>query len=139
MRDLHEGIESGAVVDALRRRWKVDVDVAEYAASAAAATTGRSPTAPAGGGLPPSTISTTRPGSAIRAPSSRGATYAFDTSVALRERGLNFVLAPILTPAGESLLQLDDRYTIALFPFVAGEPGTFGRYDDDEDRLGVSR
>ncbi len=32
MRDLPEGIESGAVVDALRRRWKVDVDVAEYAA-----------------------------------------------------------------------------------------------------------
>jgi spectinomycin phosphotransferase len=138
VRDLPEGIESGEVVEALRRRWKIDVDVAEYA--------------PLGGGSYHWEIAD-RSGRRwfatvddldhkaglgdTRTVVLEALRHAFDTSVALRERGLNFVLAPILTSDGESLSPLDERYTIALFPFVAGEPGTFGRYDDDEDRLGV--
>jgi spectinomycin phosphotransferase len=138
MRGLPDGIESVAVVDALRRGWGIDADAAGYA--------------PLGGGSYHWEIAD-RAGRRwfatvddldhkaglgdSRAVVFEGLRHAFDTSVALRECGLKFVLAPILAAGGESLLPLDERYTIALFPFVAGVPGTFGRYDDDEDRLGV--
>jgi len=61
-----------------------------------------------------------------------GLRRAFETSVALRDGGLHFVVAPIPTRKGEPLLRLDSRYTIALFPFVEGEAGRYGHYEDDD-------
>jgi spectinomycin phosphotransferase len=46
---------------------------------------------------------------------------------------LRFVVAPIPTRDGESLRRLDSRYAVALFPFVEGEAGQFGYYEDDDD------
>lgn len=57
---------------------------------------------------------------------------AFDTASVLWEGGLDFVVAPIPDRDGESVRRLDARYSIALFPFLEGEPGVFGRYDDEE-------
>jgi len=57
---------------------------------------------------------------------------AFDTSVALRDSGLQFVVAPIPTRDGESLRRLGPQYAIALFPFVEGKAGEFGRYEDGD-------
>jgi spectinomycin phosphotransferase len=62
---------------------------------------------------------------------------AFDTAVELRAGGLPFVVAPIPTRGGESLLRLDARRTIALFPHVDGEAGEFGWIDDDDGRRSV--
>jgi spectinomycin phosphotransferase len=61
-----------------------------------------------------------------------GLRYAFETAVALRDGGLDFVVAPILTTRGETVLRIGPRYTIALFPFVAGQTGTFGQYEPAE-------
>ncbi len=58
---------------------------------------------------------------------------AFDASAALRGRGLRFVVAPIPTRDGESLRRLDERHTVALFPFVDGEAGEFGYFEDDHE------
>jgi spectinomycin phosphotransferase len=61
-----------------------------------------------------------------------GLTGAFDTAVALRDGGLDFVVAPIPTSRGETLRPVGQRYTIALFPFMDGQPGLFGEYDPAE-------
>lgn len=57
---------------------------------------------------------------------------AFDTALALREAGLDFVLAPIPTSGGETVRRAAPRYTVALFPFVDGHAGTFGEYEPAE-------
>ncbi len=57
---------------------------------------------------------------------------AFDTAVALRDGGLGFVVAPIPTSRGETVRRIRPRHTIALFPFVAGQPGTYGHYETAE-------
>jgi hypothetical protein len=61
-----------------------------------------------------------------------GLRRAFDTAVALRDGGLGFVVAPIPASRGETVCRIGPRYTIALFPFVAGHAGRFGHYDAGE-------
>jgi len=61
-----------------------------------------------------------------------GLTGAFDTAVALRDGGLDFVVAPIPADSGETVLRVGPRYTVALFPFVDGQPGLFGQYEPAE-------
>ena len=61
-----------------------------------------------------------------------GLRRAFDTVVALRDSGVGFVVAPIPTSQGETVRRIGPRHTIALFPFVDGEPGTFGTYETAE-------
>jgi spectinomycin phosphotransferase len=61
-----------------------------------------------------------------------GLTRAFDTAVALSDGGLGFVVAPIPTTRGETVRRIGPRYTVALFPFVDGRTGTFGRYETAE-------
>jgi aminoglycoside phosphotransferase (APT) family kinase protein len=59
-----------------------------------------------------------------------GLRRAFDTAAALRDAGLPFVVGPIPTSSGETVVRIGSRYTVALFPFVAGHAGTYGAYDD---------
>jgi len=65
-----------------------------------------------------------------------GLRAAFDASVALRDSGLQFVVAPIPARDGMSVHRLDPRYAIALFPFVEGKAGEFGCYEEG-DREGI--
>jgi spectinomycin phosphotransferase len=57
---------------------------------------------------------------------------AFATAVSLYDGGLDFVVAPILTTRGETVRRVGPRHTIALFPFVDGQAGTFGHYETAE-------
>jgi len=66
-----------------------------------------------------------------------GLTRAFRTAAVLRDAGLTFVVAPILTSDGEPLRRLGERHTIALFPFVEGRAGRFGEYGIAEERTAV--
>jgi spectinomycin phosphotransferase len=59
-----------------------------------------------------------------------GLTRAFTTVLELEAAGLTFVVAPLQTRSGAPLHRLGPRYSLALFPFVAGETGEFGRYDE---------
>ena len=131
---MPEGLDVRAVIDALRDGWDFRVDAAEYAA--------------VGGGSYHWEV-TDETGvrgfvtvddldqkawlGGTRDAAFDGLRRAFDTSVALRDGGLHFVVAPIPTRTGECLRCLDSRYTIALFPLVEGEAGEFGYYEDDED------
>ena len=51
---------------------------------------------------------------------------AFDAAVALREGGLQFVVAPIPAVKGESVRRISARHTVALFPFVDRSHSSFG-------------
>lgn len=66
-----------------------------------------------------------------------GLQRALDSALALRDAGLAFVVAPIRTRGGESLRRLDSRYAIAVYPFVSGEVGQFGRFENHEHRRAV--
>ena len=61
-----------------------------------------------------------------------GLSRSFGTAVALRNGGLGFVTAPIPTSSGETLRRFGSHYTLALFPFVTGDAGTFGHYETAE-------
>lgn len=61
-----------------------------------------------------------------------GLREAFDAAAALRDGGLEYVVAPIRSSTGATVARVTSRYSLALFPFVPGRAGTFGRYDDGE-------
>lgn len=60
---------------------------------------------------------------------------ALRTAAALRSQaGLAFVVAPDPTLDGEPLRRVDDRYTVSVFPFLAGHSYAFGPYQDESLR-----
>jgi spectinomycin phosphotransferase len=57
-----------------------------------------------------------------------GLRAAMDASVTLRrEVGLGFVAAPVPALDGQSVRPLGDAHTVAVFPFLAGSPGVWGK------------
>jgi spectinomycin phosphotransferase len=63
-----------------------------------------------------------------------GLRSAFTTARALHDRGLDFVVAPIPSVRGDVLHRLDQRYSLAVFPFVAGRAGEFGQKVSPSER-----
>jgi hypothetical protein len=52
---------------------------------------------------------------------------AFSTALTLRQvAGLDFVVAPIATIAGNSVARLNDEYAVSVFPMIDGRSGLFG-------------
>jgi len=130
---MPENLDGSAVIDALRQSWDFDAHVADYAAVGAGSyhwevrdTTGRRAFATVDDLGQKAWLGDTRDAALD------GLRTAFDTSVALGDSGLQFVVAPIPTREGESLRRLDPQYAIALFPFVEGKAGEFGRYEDGD-------
>jgi spectinomycin phosphotransferase len=134
VRATPEGLEGSAVIAALRDGWDFDADVAQYA-TVGAGSYHWEVTDKAGrrGFVTVDDLDQKAWLGDTRDVALDGLRRAFDTAVALREGGLQFVVAPIPTRNGECLRRLDSRYTIALFPFVEGEAGAFGYYEDDDD------
>ena len=67
-----------------------------------------------------------------------GLTTAFDTALALRrEIGLDFVLAPLPTLEGQTVLRVGDRHALSVFPFVEGRAGHFGEELTPKERSDV--
>jgi spectinomycin phosphotransferase len=67
-----------------------------------------------------------------------GLRCAFDTAAALRDVGLGFVVGPVRGRSGETVRPIGSKHTIALFPFVEGRAGRFGRYETAEERAAVA-
>jgi spectinomycin phosphotransferase len=66
---------------------------------------------------------------------SQGLRRALRTAAALRgQAGLEFVVAPLPDSGGEPLRQVDDRYTVSVFPFLAGHSFPFDGFPDAEVR-----
>jgi spectinomycin phosphotransferase len=139
MRARPEGVELESVTRALHEGWGFAVDAAEYAAVGGGSyhwlVTGEDG---ARGFVTGDDLGMkTWLGDTYDA-SFDGLTHAFDAAAALHDAGLRFVVAPIRTGGGAPLRRLDERYAIALFPFVNGASGDFGPYGSDDDRLGVA-
>lgn len=65
---------------------------------------------------------------------------AMDTAAALAEdAGLDFVVAPMATAQGDTVLPLGTRHTVAVFPFVDAAPGHFDDAVTADERLAVVR
>jgi spectinomycin phosphotransferase len=63
---------------------------------------------------------------------SDGLRRALRTAAVLRaQAGLEFVAAPVPDLDGEPLRRVDDRYTVSVFPFLAGRSFPFGPYPDE--------
>jgi spectinomycin phosphotransferase len=133
-----EGIDTAAVVDTLREGWAFHAESADYAAVGGGSYHWLVADAAGQRGF----VSVDDLGNKAwlgdtRDDAFEGLRSAFDTAVALRESGLTFVVAPTPALTGGSLLRLDARYSLALFPFVEGAAGEFGRYASDDERCGV--
>ncbi|UOE21877.1 phosphotransferase [Thermobifida halotolerans] len=64
-----------------------------------------------------------------------GLRRAMDTAAALREdEALDFVVAPVRATDGATVLPLDGRYALSVFPLVAGRSGEFGQELPAEQR-----
>ena len=138
MRAAPDGLEVSAVVAGLRDGWEFDAAVLDYA--------------PVGGGSYHWHVADPDGRRAFvtvdnldqkawlgdtREASFGGLRDAFETAAELAAHGLSFVVAPLRTRDGAPIVRLDDRYSLAMFPFVEGEPGAWGGYATDADRLAV--
>lgn len=64
-----------------------------------------------------------------------GLRSALVTAATLRDQsGLRFVVAPLADRHGEPLRRIGARYTVSVFPFVAGAAFPFGPYTDSRVR-----
>ena len=62
---------------------------------------------------------------------------ALSAARALRDFGLDFVVAPLATQAGDIVHPIDDRYVAALYKYVDGESHAWSPYPTNADRLAV--
>ena len=115
------------VADALRARWRIDVETIEWLAVGFGShhwdvhdRNGRRWFATAD--------ETTGDGRLIA---------ALETAAALRGAGLEFVVAPVATVAGPVAVPIATRYALALYPHVPGEGHAWGPYPDDAARDAV--
>jgi Phosphotransferase enzyme family len=67
-----------------------------------------------------------------------GLRRAFDTAATLRDAGLDFVVAPMRARDGTTVRRLDARHSVALFPFVDGEPTGIFHHETQEERAAVA-
>jgi spectinomycin phosphotransferase len=136
VRDLPEELEDRAVVAALADGWGVDAAELEYA--------------PVGGGSYHWTVRAADGTRAFataddldrkawlgdtRAQVFENLRRAFDTAAALKDAGLDFVVAPVPSRNDETVRQIDERYTLALFPYLDGETGEFGKYTTERSDI----
>jgi spectinomycin phosphotransferase len=140
VRDLPEGFDPGAIPEALADGWGFVVSSTEYS--------------PVGFGSYHWTVTDAAGRRAFvtvddldrkswlgdsRGEAFGGLARSFDTAVALRESGLEFVVAPLPTREGGAVRRIGDRYSVALFPFVDGRAGEFGEYESEDEFVAVSR
>ena len=55
----------------------------------------------------------------------------------LRDCGAAFVVAPVPARDGEPVARLDDRFAVAVYPFVAGQSFTWGEFSTPGQRRGM--
>jgi spectinomycin phosphotransferase len=68
-----------------------------------------------------------------------GLRNAYDTALGLRdEGGLEFVIAPLPTPRGETVRRIGMRHAVAVFPFISGRPSHFGDDSSPAERAEVA-
>lgn len=62
---------------------------------------------------------------------------ALSTAQSLRTSGCDFVVAPVPSEPGQVVEAIDDRYVLALYPYIEATTQSFGRFDSRTDRFDV--
>jgi len=72
----------------------------------------------------------------IRRPTAfSGLRCAFDTAAVLRVQGhLDFVVAPVPSEDGDTVVRLGPHHTVAVFPYLDGQPARFGQGLESDER-----
>jgi spectinomycin phosphotransferase len=68
-----------------------------------------------------------------------GLLAAYGAAMHLRTAGADFVVAPAPTRSGEPAFRVDDGHGLAVFPYVAGDPGRWGQPIAPDDRRRLVR
>jgi spectinomycin phosphotransferase len=68
-----------------------------------------------------------------------GLVAAYGAALDLRTAGVNFVVAPAPTMSGEPAIRVEDGHSLAVFPYVSGDPGRWGQAMAPDDRLRLVR
>lgn len=127
MRSPPEGFDESALANAIVRHWKIDVDSLSYEAVGGGSHHWLLRSAESGYRFVTVDDLGTKPwlgSDDDTAFAGLGAAYA--TARRLHDSGLEFVVAPIATSSGSMTERLDEGFSVALFPYIAGRPGTFG-------------
>ena len=133
-----EDLEQGALIESLADGWEFDVKSADYAAVGAGSYHWIVQDRMGARGFVTVDDLDAKPWLGhTREAVFDGLSRAFDTAVALRDDGLDFVVAPIPTSRAETVRRIGARYAIALFPFVDGQAGEFGQHDTAGERAAV--
>jgi spectinomycin phosphotransferase len=128
-----EELETSALVDFLAGSWGFDVEAVQYAAVGAGSYHWVVEGLDGMRGFVTADDLDRKPWLGdTRESAFEGLRRSFATAVALRDAGLGFVVAPTLTRRGETAARIGQRHTVALFPFVDGEAGTYGHHDTAE-------
>jgi spectinomycin phosphotransferase len=137
VKSLPEGFEAAALIGALAEAWGFEAETADYATVGAGSyhwvVTDHAVTR---GFVTVDDLDRKPWLGDTRSSTFEGLERSFETAVALRDGGLGFVLAPILTHAGEAVRRIGPRYSVALFPFVDGRTGRWS-HDTTEERAAV--
>ena len=72
-----------------------------------------------------------------RRDAARRLSAALTVAGSLCDAGLDFVVAPTSTLNGTNLHPIDDRYVLALYPYINGEVHAYGPYPTRPERLAV--
>jgi spectinomycin phosphotransferase len=68
-----------------------------------------------------------------------GLLAAYGAAMDLRTAGVDFVVAPVPTRSDEPAIRFDGGHGLAVFPYVAGDPGRWGQDMAPDDRLRLVR
>jgi spectinomycin phosphotransferase len=138
VKDLPEGVETSALIGSLADGWGFDVETIDYAAVGFGSYHWVATDSRGTRGFVTVDDLEQKPWLGnTREAAFDGLMRAFGTAVALRDAGLGFVVAPIVTSDGEAVRRIGARHTVALFPFVEGQAGRFGEYGTPEERAAV--
>jgi spectinomycin phosphotransferase len=136
--DLPEGLETGELIDALADKWGFDIATIDYAPVGFGSYHWIATDADGARGFVTVDDLDRKPWFGDRSEAAlTGLRRAFDSARALRDAGLEFVVAPISARDGKTVHRVGTRHSIALFPFVEGQAGRQFEYDSPEERATV--
>jgi spectinomycin phosphotransferase len=130
-----EGLDEAALRKTVADRWRVDVESISYEAVGGGSHHWLLRTADAGYRFLTVDDLGTKPWLGVDNDSTfAGLEAALRTALRLRAAGLDFVVAPIPAADGAVVARLGERFSVSLFPYLAGRAGTFGEQPSRRDR-----
>ena len=135
MRSAPDGIRSEDLARALARHWDLQIDRLDYLPEGGGAYHWVAEASGARWFVTADDLDTKPWLSSNRDATFLGLSATYRTAMDLRyEAGLAFVVAPRATLSAEPAIRLGARYSLAVFPFVEGQPGRWGEPFHSHDR-----